>query len=178
MKRFGKVLILTLSIIGLSLIIGIATSHEVRAAVTALVTVANTSANPVPAQSMDAKNAFQANVTVGLVSGTLPSQLVTIPAGQRLVVEFVTISGVANSLGGPIQPTIILQSSLNGGASADYYLDPAPSPVNIPGANQLYLGQPVKVYADTLDVAPAYSGFAPFTYIFHVAISGHLVPVP
>jgi hypothetical protein len=173
MKRFGKVFVLTLSIIGLSLILGIATSHEVRAAVSALVTVANTSANPVPTQSMDAKNAFQSNFTLGL-----SSQPVAIPVGQRLVVEYVTISGIADSLSGPIQPSIILQSSLNGGASASYYLQPGPTAVNIPGANQLYFAQPVKVYADTLNVAPAYAGFAPFTYTFNVSISGHLVPVP
>jgi hypothetical protein len=173
MKRFGKVSVMTLSIIGLSLVLGIATSRDVRAAVSALVTVANTSANPVPAQSVDAKNAFQTDVSLGL-----SPQAVTIPSGQRLVVDFVAISGIANSLSGPIQPSIILQSSLTGGGSASYYLQPGPSPVNIPGANQLYLAQPVKVYADTLNVSPAYAGFAPFNYIFNVAISGHLIPVP
>ena len=173
MKRFLRPLVLTLSVIGLSLILGVATSRDVRAAVSALVTVANTAANPVPTQSVDAKNAFQADLTLGL-----SSQPIAIPVGQRLVVEFVAISGIANSLSGPIQPSIILQSSLNGGGNASYYLQPGPTPVNIPGANQLYLAQPVKVYADTLYVAPAYAGFAPFTYTFNVAISGHLIPVP
>jgi len=173
MKRFFRPLVLTLSIIGLSLILGVATSRDVRAAVSALVTVANTPANPVPTQPVDAKNAFQTSLSLGLVP-----QAITIPVGQRLVVDFVTISGIAQSLSGPIQPTIILESSLNGGGSANYYLDPAPSPVNIPGANQLYLGQQVKVYADSLTVAPAYAGFAPSTFIFNVAISGHLIPVP
>jgi len=173
MKRFGKVLVLTLSIIGLSLILGIATSHEVRAAVSALVTVANTAANPVPIQSVDAKNAFQTNFNLGL-----SPQPVAIPAGQRLVVEFVSISGIADSLSGAIQPSIILQSSLSGGGSASYYLQPGPTPVNIPGANQLYFAQPVKVYADNLTVSPAYAGFSPYTYTFNVAISGHLIPVP
>jgi hypothetical protein len=164
---------LTLSVIGLSLVLGIVTSRDVRAAVSALVTVANTSANPVPAQSMDAKNAFQVDLQMGLTP-----QAVTIPAGQRLVVEYVTISGIANSLNGPIQPSLILQSSLNGGGSASYYLQPGPTPVNIPGANQLSFSQQVKVYADTLTVSPAYAGFAPFTYTFTMSISGHLVPIP
>jgi hypothetical protein len=48
--------------------------------------------------------------------------------------------------------------------------------VNIPGANQLYFAQPVKVYADTLNVEPAFAGYTPYTYVFNVAISGHLVP--
>jgi len=173
MKRFGRISLLTLSVIGLSLILGVATSRNVRAAVSALVTVSNTSANPVPTQSVDPKNAFQADFDLG--NGSLP---VAIPPGQRLVVEFVAINGIADSLSGPIQPSIILQSSLTGVGSANYYLEPAPSPVNIPGAYQLYLAQPLKVYADSLSVAGAYAGYAPFTYTFHVAISGHLIPVP
>jgi hypothetical protein len=59
MKRAGKVVLMTLGVIGMSLILGITTSREVRAAVSALVTVANTSANSVPTESVDAKNAFQ-----------------------------------------------------------------------------------------------------------------------
>ena len=178
MKRFGKVLGLKLGIIGLSLILGIATSHEVRAAVRALVTVANTSANPVPAQSMDAKNAYQVDLTVSLVSGFLTSQALTIPAGQRLVVDFVTASGGAYSLSGPIQPSIVLESSLNGGGQANYYLQPAPTATVIPGTGQMHLAQPVKIYADNLTVAAGFAGFSPASYVFNVAISGHLVPIP
>ncbi len=173
MKRLGRISLMTLSVIGLSLILGVATSRSVRAAVSALVTVANTSANPVPTQGVDAKNAFQTSFNL-----QLNPQAITIPAGQRLVVDFITVSGIADSLSGPIQPTIILQSSLNGGGSASYYLDPAPSPVNIPGANQLYLAKGLTVYADSLTVSPAYAGFAPFTFTFNVSLSGHLVPMP
>ncbi len=173
MKRIGRISILTLSIVGLSLILGIATSHTVRAAVSALVTVSNTSTNPVPVESVDAKNAFQTDFNLGL-----SPQAIAIPSGQRLVVDYVSISGIADSLSGAIQPSIVLQSSLNGGGSASYYLQPGPTSVNIPGANQLYFAQPVKVYADSLTVSPAYAGFAPFTYTFNVALSGHLVAVP
>ena len=173
MKRLGRISLMTLSVIGLSLILGVATSRGVRAAVSALVTVANTSANPVPTQAVDAKNAFQVDFNLGL-----SPQPISIPAGQRLVVDFITISGIADSLNGPIQPSIILQSSLTGGGSASYYLQPGPTPVNIPGANQLYLAQALTVYADSLTVSPAYAGFAPFTYTFNVSLSGHLVPVP
>jgi len=172
MKRIGKTLLVTLGIVGLSLVLGALTSREVRAAVSALVTVSNTIANPVPVDT-GAKNAFQTSVSLGL-----SPQGITIPAGQRLVVEFITISGVAFSNSGPIQPSIILQSSLTGGGSASYYLEPGPSPVNIPGANQLYLAQPTTIYADNLTVSPAYAGFAPAVYTFNVNISGHLVAVP
>jgi hypothetical protein len=173
MKRFGRISILTLSIVGLSLMLGIATSHTVRAAVSALVTVSNTSANPVPVESVEAKNAFQADFNLGLTP-----QAIAIPSGQRLVVDYVSLSGIADSLSGPIQPSIILQSSLSGSGNASFYLQPAPTAVNIPGANQLYFAQPVKVYADSLTVSPAYAGFSPFTFTFNVAISGHLIPVP
>jgi hypothetical protein len=173
MKRIARISVLTFSMIGLCLVLAIATSRNVRAAVSALVTVSNTTANPVPTQSMEDKNAFQVDINLGL-----SSQVITIPAGQRLVVDFVSISGIADSLSGAIQPSIILASTLNGGGSANYYLQPGPTPVNIPGANQLYFAQPVKVYADTLTVEPAYAGFAPFTYTFNVSISGHLVPIP
>jgi|ERR1035438_929000 hypothetical protein len=173
MKRFGRIFILTLSVVVLSLILGIATSHRVRAAVSALVTVSNTPANPVPVQGVDAKNAVQYDLELGLTP-----QSITIPTGQRLVVDYVSITGIAQSSSGPIQPSIILASSLNGGTSASYYLQPGPTAVNIPGANQLYLAQPVTVYADSLTVEPAYAGFAPSTFIFNVSISGHLVSIP
>ena len=175
MKRFGKVLVLTLSIIGLSLILGIATSHEVRAAVTALVTVANTSANPVPTQSMDAKNAFQTEVFV-LSAGQLHA--VAIPSGQRLVIEYITIFGFASSSAGPTQPVIQLQSHLTGGTSATYFFEPGPNPVNDPTGRGVYLAQPVKVYADTLNMDLGFTDNSPFLYQMNVAISGHLVPIP
>jgi hypothetical protein len=48
MKRIGRIALLTLSILGVSFILTLATSHKVRAAVSALVTVSNTAASPVP----------------------------------------------------------------------------------------------------------------------------------
>ena len=172
MKRLGRISVLTLTIIGLSLVVGLVTSRQVRAAVSALVTVSNTSANPVPTESVDASNAIEYEVQIGFNSQSIP-----IPAGKRLVVDFVTVHGVVNSLSGPIQPDVLLQSSLNGGASSTFTLEPGPSPVNITGENQLYLAQPVKVYADTLSVSGAFAGYDPDTFILIVSISGHLVPI-
>jgi hypothetical protein len=172
MKRLGRISVMTMGIIALSLILGLATSHGVRAAVSALVTVANTPANPVPTQDVEARNAFQAEFETGF--GSTP---VTIPAGQRLVVDFVTINGEVNSLTGPIQPSVIFQSSINGGPTVNYYLQPAPNPVPLPQENQLYLAQPVKIYADTLTLGAAFAGFAPNFYALRVSISGHLIPI-
>lgn len=172
MKRIGRIALLTLSILGFSFVLTLATSHKVRAAVSALVTVSNTAANPVPTQSMDAQNAFQTDISVGF-----NSQNITIPSGQRLVVDFVEINGVVQSNSGPVQPSVIFDSTLNGGPQASYYLEPGPSPVNIPGENQLYLAQPVKIYADTLNVSGAYAGYTPSFYSLNVSISGHLVPI-
>ncbi len=108
----------------------VAAPKAAHAIAATLVQVTNTAANPVLTQEVDSKNAFQASITLGLTS-----QPISIPSGQRLVVDFVTVSGVANSLSGAIQPTIVLSSTLNGGAPVHYYLDPAPTPVTIPGAN-------------------------------------------
>ena len=172
MKRFGRISVLTLSIVGLSLVLSIATSHKVRAAVSALVTVSNANTNPVPVASMEAQEAVQYDLTVGF-----NAQTVTIPSGKRLVIDFVQINGVVQSTDGPVQPSVILQSSLNGGNSANFYLQPGPSPVNIPGENQLFLAQPVKIYADSLSVSGAFAGYSPSFYSLGVRISGHLVPL-
>jgi hypothetical protein len=172
MKRLGRISVLTLSIIGLSLILGIATSHSVRAAVSALVTVTNTSANPVPTQSVDAQNAFQTQLTATFAEAP---QQVAIPPGQRLVVEFVTITGDVFSPG-VTQPVVILGSSLNGGGSASYYFSPVQTAVT--GGLQSSMAQPVKVYADALLVSAGYAGATPTGFTLSVAISGHLVPIP
>jgi len=171
MNRLGRISVFTVAILGLSLAIGMATSHQVRAAVSALVTVSNTSANPVPTESVDASNAFQYDTTMGFAEQAVP-----IPAGKRLVIDFVAVNGDVSSLDGPIQPSVILESSLNGGNSANYYLEPAPSPVNIAVENQLQLAKDVKIYADTLAISTAVAGYSPNYFSLHISISGHLVP--
>ena len=172
MKRIGRIALLTLSILGLSFVLTLATSHKVRAAVSALVTVSNTAANPVPTQSVDAQNAFQTSFTLGF--DVVP---VTIPSGQRLVIDFVAIDGAVQSNDGPIQPVIFFNSTLTGGGSGSYVLEPGPSPVNIPGTGQVYIAQPTKIYADTLNVSGGFAGYSPSFFQFTVNISGHLVPI-
>jgi hypothetical protein len=172
MKRIGRIALITLSIIGVSFVLTLATSHKVRAAVSALVTVSNTAANPVPTQSMDAQNAFETSFTLGF--DDVP---VTIPAGQRLVIDFVAIDGAAISGSGPVQPDIFFNTTLTGGGSGSFDLQLAPSPVSLPGEGQVYFAQPVKIYADTLNVSGGFAGNTPSFFQFTVNISGHLVPI-
>jgi len=137
-----------------------------------LVTVGNTAANPIPTQSMDAQTAFETTFQLGF-----GSQTVTIPAGQRLVIDFVTIDGVANSNSGPVQPVFFLNTTLANGGSGDFVLEPAPSPVSLPGEGQVTIAQPVKIYADTLSISAGFAGYSPNNFTFNVSISGHLVPI-
>ena len=139
-------------------------AHSLAAA---LVQVANTAANPALTESVNAKNAFQTEVSF-YAPGT---QSVVIPAGQRLVVDFVNIGAYAGP--GTFEPYIVLQSSLNGGGSANYAFDPAPT--TAPGTN--VTSQAAKIYADALSVAVGVSGGVALNAIY-VEISGHLVAVP
>lgn len=114
--------------------------------------------------------AFQVNLTLGLAS-----QPITIPVGKRLVIDFIAVSGTTASPSGPIQPIVILASGLKNGSTAGYYVKLDPSTVM---PTQYYRSERILVYADTLTVSSAYSGFAPSFFVFNVALSGHLIDVP
>jgi hypothetical protein len=58
MKRIGEIALMTLSILGAAFALSLATSHKVRAAVSALVTVSNTDSNPVPTTTAVPANPF------------------------------------------------------------------------------------------------------------------------
>jgi hypothetical protein len=82
MKRIPKILFLTLGLLGLSLVLSLTTSRNVRAAVSALVTVVNS-----PAQQP-----FQQSVGVSISNGSFSSGSVTaftVPSGKRLILETV-----------------------------------------------------------------------------------------
>jgi hypothetical protein len=100
---------------------------------------------------------------------------VPIPAGQRLVIETVSISGAAQSSSGPVQPIVLLASSVAGTSGAIYYVGPNPSTV-LP--TQYYASQPMAIYSDFLEVGPAYAGYTPNFMSFNVVISGHLIAIP
>jgi len=119
-----------------------------------------------------ARGAFQANVIVNLATGFVN---VPIPAGKRLVVDYVAIAGAAQSGGGGIQPVILMQSTLGNAAGVTYYLMPSQSPT---APTQFYGSEQPRIYADSLYVGTGYSGYAPSFLTFQVSISGHLVSMP
>lgn len=96
---------------------------------------------------------------------------VTIPSGKRLVIAYVSLSGAAAGSGGGVQPIAILAATVNG-TQALYYFSPTPSSTV---ADQYYLAQNTTIYADALEVAPAFAGYSPSLLVFDVVISGYLV---
>jgi hypothetical protein len=133
----------------------------------AVITPAN-----LPAQSATdpALNAFQVTVPINITNFNFTT--VTIPAGQRLVIQNVSLSGAAQTSGTDVQPIIILSSTLGSDASNLRYFAPTPS-ATVPG--QYYADYPTTLYADTLALSPAFAGFTPTFMAFNVVITGYLV---
>lgn len=100
---------------------------------------------------------------------------VAIPAGQRLVIDYVSLAGSAASSGGPIQPIAVLLTSVAGGPNTYYYLAPTATP-GLP--SQFYHTENPVIYADTLQVGPAFAGYTPDFLTMSVVISGHLISNP
>ena len=100
---------------------------------------------------------------------------IPIPSGQRLVVEYVSISGAAQSNSGPVQPIVLLSSSVAGNPGATFYMGPRPA-ATLP--TQFYHSQPTTIYADSLQIGPGYAGSTPAYMIMNVVVSGHLVAIP
>lgn len=101
---------------------------------------------------------------------------VAIPSGKRLVVDYVSMSGAASGNGGAIQPIVILDATLIGGAQNLFYFAP---PVNTQLNTQYYMAQNTEIFADgTLLVGPAFAGFSPNFDTFNVVITGHLIANP
>ena len=120
-----------------------------------------------------ARAPFQATVTLDF--NNFVYSPVPIPAGQRLVVEYVSISGAAQSNSGPVQPIVLLSSSVAGNPGATFYMGPTPA-ATLP--TQYYHGQPTTIYADSLQVGPGYAGYTPSYMIMNVVVSGHLIAIP
>jgi hypothetical protein len=130
------------------------------------------------AAAQDARDPFVVTVTTNAVTNFNYTP-VTIPTGKRLVIEYVSLSGAAQSIVNnqvePIQPITILNTTVAGGPANLFYLAP---PQNNQLSTQFYLAQPVTIYADTLAVGPAFAGFTPTFDTFNVVISGYLVDIP
>jgi hypothetical protein len=114
-------------------------------------------------------------VTVPININNFNSTPVTIPAGKRLVVDYISMSGAAQTTGSYIQPIAIFSSSVAGNPSCSYYVAPQQSTV-APG--QYYHTEKTTIFADSLSVSPAFAGYTPSFMSFNVVISGHLVSVP
>lgn len=117
---------------------------------------------------------FVTTVTVNPISNFNYTP-VTIPSGKRLVVDYVSFSGAATSTSGGIQPIVILNTAINGGAQNLFYFGPQQS-TTVSG--QYYSVEKTVIYADSLSVGPAYSGYTPNFMTINAVISGHLIPIP
>lgn len=120
-----------------------------------------------------ARAPFQVTVPININNFTFSP--VTIPAGKRLVVDYVSLSGAAQTAGSYVQPIIILSSTITGQGNSLFYFAPNPS-VTAPG--QYYSTQQTTIFADSLSVSPAFAGFTPTFLAFNVVLSGHLITVP
>jgi len=119
------------------------------------------------------RNPFQ--VTVPININNFNYTPVSIPAGKRLVVDYITMSGATQTTGADVQPIIIFSSSVAGSSNCLYYVAPEQSGT-VPG--QYYHTEKAAIYADQLSVSPAFAGFTPSFMAFNVVISGHLISLP
>jgi hypothetical protein len=117
-----------------------------------------------------ARAPFQATIPININNFTYST--VAIPAGQRLVIDYISMSGAAISSGGGIQPIIILNSNVGTQPNALYYIAP---PQSSTVGGQYYHTEKTTIFADSLQVGPAFSGFSPDFMSFSVVISGHLI---
>jgi hypothetical protein len=120
-----------------------------------------------------ARAPFQVSVPININNFTYTP--VTIPAGQRLVVDYISISGAAQTSGAYVQPIIIFNSTVGSSGNALYYIAPQQSGT-VPG--QYYHSEKATIYADSLSVSPAFAGFTPTFMAFNLVISGHLIGAP
>lgn len=192
MKRIAKITGITATILILTLLLGIVSSRTVRASVTSLiVTIANTSANPVPTLAVD-NPARQAvvittnpiNPVVVSGAGSTSAYLsdangtYTVPAGYRLVIE--SISGQMNLPAGSGQSPSYFQvlTYVNGATGLH---DFAPTYISSNASYDFYaFTAPLATYADAgtqiqMDCGrgPSNAGLA----ICSATISGHLASV-
>lgn len=132
MKRLGRIAVLAITAAGLGLVLTVASSREMRAAAAELmITVANTTANPVPTEAVNTP-ATQPFGWVATGQATL-----VVPAGKRLVIT--DVSGISN----PLFYANLLISATAGGTETGVVL-----PFSAGLAGDSYLGRTVHMYAD------------------------------
>ena len=157
-------------------LIGSLTQHpgsQAKGAYSTPVTVMNTTANAAAVRDEDSpgRNAFQTSLNLSL-SGTSGTGL-SIPAGKRLVIDYVSAAGAGPSVG--TQPYVIIYTSLSGGPQVPYTLTPTQSPL---ATQQFQNSEKVAIYGDTAFVSLAFAGSNPPFLTLNVSISGHLIDIP
>jgi hypothetical protein len=121
------------------------------------------------------QNAFAFSTTINAITN-FNYTLIPIPAGKRLVVQNVNMSGAAASTSGPyVVPIVLFSSTLGSGPSVNHYFAP---PQNLQDSEQFYEDAQTTMYADTLYVSPAFAGFTPTFMVFNVTVTGYLVSAP
>jgi hypothetical protein len=118
-------------------------------------------------------NAFQVVLPININNFTYTA--VTIPAGYRLVIQNISLSGAAQTSGSYVQPIILISTTLGANPAVLRYFGPNPS-ATVPG--QYYQDYETTMYADTLSVGPAFAGYTPSFMAFNVVITGYLVAPP
>ncbi|HEV2617490.1 MAG TPA: hypothetical protein VGU63_12870 [Candidatus Acidoferrales bacterium] len=106
--------------VAVALVFSLAAPKTVHAVVSALVTVANTAANPVPVSNVNepALEAYQDFCKADLSSGTGDCAFQTIPAGKRLVIQDADISLAAATGARPYYVALFTPLVVNGSAVA------------------------------------------------------------
>ncbi len=127
-------------------------------------------ASPVLMKDVDEPGRAPFQVTVPISMNNFVFTPVAIPAGQRLVIDHISYYG--NASGPNMQPLIELYVGVGNGPAAFYLFASDPSPA-VPG--QYYHNENATIYADSLQLAPAYGGNNPNAFSFFVTITGHLI---
>jgi hypothetical protein len=112
---------------------------------------------------------FQAHVDLNV---NAPVAAIAIPAGKRLIVDHIAVTGAAASNSGPIQPVLVLYATQPGTGQVDYLYQLQPSALV---STQFSLAQQATIYADSFAVGEGFSGYTPSFLVMGITVSGHLI---
>lgn len=145
-----------------ALVIGLAAPKTVRAVVSALVTVANTSSNPVPVQSVDnpALQPFQASAscTADNSGSCQADQFLLIPSGMTAVMQY--FSGECRIGNSDIAPVNVFLFGVNGdGTTGGVIRITVTGPPLLGEVGHYTFGGPATLYATSTSGAQARFGF-------------------
>ncbi len=147
------------------------------------VTVVNTSTNPVPVNITNLESPatpFQAQLCRAVADistcGSLPD-ILTVPAGKRLVVEFV--NGFCEVLGSTTTLQYVQLRTAIGSEYANHYFTLTPVSPPVATGNRYTFTQQTRIYADPeTGVGLGLKGDGPDGRRCYVTISGQLVTAP